>query len=202
MKNMLFDRNVMMIDRRWNSRFTTMLEATPEKFSEAANNKMYDEVKHWWDSLPENLQVAIRAFKFSRTLITGQMFFADTPDVQDFGGFGSDYMEFAHALLTYIMELAHNPSMEDRVRNDYGVLWSMAREVLSFETLYDKRLAEYTEYASRIKSNDLRKEVIHDLLWNDHVLVEQDEYFTNRLNGIRKQMLEYALERLARENGM
>ena len=199
MKNMLFNRNIMCIERRWNNRFDEQLDASPKDFDKAMDDLMFGFVTRWWEGLDESVQNAIRVFKFSHTLITGQMFFSDIEECNDSGYFMCDYNDFANVLLTYLMTMAHNESIRDEVKNGWGFIWNRARDILLFEEVYENKKKDCEELISRIHNKKLREEVLKDLLDNDEKLVELDEQFTDWLSTCRRKYLEDALNRLAKE---
>lgn len=199
MKNVLFNRDTMCINRRWDTRFDEQLNASPKDFIKAMDDLMFGFVTRWWERLDESMQNAIRVFKFSHTLITGQMFFTDTEECDDHGGFMCDYSDFANVLLTYLMALAHNEDIRDEVKSNWGFMWNRARDILTFEEVYGNKRKECEELTSRIHSKKLREEVIEDLLNNDSNLNELDESFSELIANIRREYLETALNRLAKE---
>lgn len=199
MKNVLFNRNIMCIDRRWNTRFDEQLNASPKDFDKAMDDLMFEFVTRWWESQDESVQNAIRVFKFSHTLITGQMFFSDTEECNDHGGFMCDYSDFANVLLTYFMTLAHNIDIRDEVKGNWGFTWNRARDILIFEEMYGNKQKECEELTSRIHSKKLREEVIEDLLNNDSDLIKLDERFSEWITDARSKYLADALNRLAKE---
>jgi hypothetical protein len=199
MKNVLFDRNIMCIDRRWNTLFDEQLNASPKDFDKAMDDLMFEFVTRWWESQDESVQNAIRVFKFSHTLITGQMFFSDTEACNDDSFFMCDYGDFANVLLTYLMAMAHNESIRDEVKNGWGFIWNHARDILLFEEVYENKKKDCEDLTSRIHNKKLREEVLKDLLDNDEKLMELDEQFSDWLIFCRRKYLEDALNRLARE---
>ena len=199
MKNVLFNRNAMCIDRRWATRFDEQLNASTTDFDKAMDDLMFEFVSRWWESLDESVQNAIRVFKFSHTLITGQMFFADTEECNDHGGFMCDYGDFANVLLTYFMTLAHNMDFHDEVRGNWGFVWNRARDILTFEEVYRNKQKDCESLTYRIHSKRLREEVMEDLLNNDSDLIKLDESFSEWITDARRKYLEDALNRLAKE---
>lgn len=199
MKNVLFNRNTLCIDRRWATRFDEQLNASPDGFDKAMDDLMFEFVSHWWESLDESVQNAIRVFKFSHTLITGQMFFSDNEECNDHGGFMCDYGDFANVLLTYFMTLAHNVDFHDEVRGNWGFVWNRARDILTFEEVYRNKQKDCESLTYRIHSKRLREEVMEDLLNNDSDLIKLDESFSEWITDARRRYLEDALNRLAKE---
>ena len=199
MKNVLFNRNIMCIDRRWNTRFDEQLNASPKDFDKAMDDLMFEFVARWWERLDESVKNAIRVFKFSHTLITGQMFFSDTEECNDGGFFASDYSDFANVLLTYFMTLAHNEDIRDEVKGNWGFIWNRARDILTFEEMYGNKQKECEELISRIHNKRLREEVTEDLLNNDSDLIKLDECFSEWITDARSKYLADALNRLAKE---
>ena len=199
MKNVLFNRNILCIDRRWTTRFDEQLNASPNDFDKAMDDLMFEFVARWWENLDESVKNAIRVFKFSHTLITGQMFFSDTEECNDGGFFASDYSDFANVLLTYFMTLAHNEAIRDEVKNGWGFIWNRARDILLFEEVYENKKKDCEDLISRIHNKKLREEVLKDLLDNDEKLMEFDERFTEWITDARRRYLEDALNRLAKE---
>lgn len=199
MKNVLFNRNAMCIDRRWTTRFDEQLNASTTDFDKAMDDLMFEFVSHWWESLDESVQNAIRVFKFSHTLITGQMFFSDNEECNDHGGFMCDYGDFANVLLTYFMTLAHNIDFHDEVRGNWGFVWNRARDILTFEEVYRNKQKDCESLTYRIHSKRLREEIMEDLLNNDSDLIKLDESFSEWITDARRKYLEDALNRLAKE---
>lgn len=199
MKNVLFNRNAMCIDRRWTTRFDEQLNASTTDFDKAMDDLMFEFVSHWWESLDESVQNAIRVFKFSHTLITGQMFFSDNEECNDHGGFMCDYSDFANVLLTYFMTLAHNIDFHDEVKGNWGFVWNRARDILTFEEVYRNKQKDCESLTYRIHSKRLREEVTEDLLNNDSDLIKLDESFSEWITDARRKYLEDALNRLAKE---
>ena len=199
MKNVLFNRNILCIDRRWTTRFDEQLNASPNDFDKAMDDLMFEFVAHWWENLDESVQNAIRVFKFSHTLITGQMFFSDNEECNDHGGFMCDYSDFANVLLTYFMTLAHNENIRDEVKGGWGFIWNRARDILIFEEMYGNKQKECEELISRIHNKRLREEVTEDLLNNDSDLIKLDECFSEWITDARSKYLADALNRLAKE---
>ena len=199
MKNVLFNRNIMCIDRRWTTRFDEQLNASPNDFDKAMDDLMFEFVARWWERLDESVQNAIRVFKFSHTLITGQMFFSDTEECDDHGGFMCDYIDFANVMLTYFMTLAHNEDVRDKVKGNWGFIWNRARDILTFEEVYGNKQKECEGLTSRIHSKKLREEVVKDLLDNDSDLIKLDESFSECIIDARSKYLADALNRLAKE---
>lgn len=199
MKNVLFNRNSMIINRRWDARFNEQLDASPKDFDKAMDDLMFEFVTRWWESLDESVQNAIRVFKFSHTLITGQMFFSDNEECNDAGYFMSDYSDFANVLLTYLMTLAHNEDVRDEVRNGWGFIWNRARDILLFEEVYENKKKDCEDLISRIHNKKLREEVLKDMLNHDEKLLELDEQFSDWMISSRRKYLEDALNRLAKE---
>lgn len=199
MKNVLFNRNAMCIDRRWTTRFDEQLNASTTDFDKAMDDLMFEFVSHWWESLDESVRNAIRVFKFSHTLITGQMFFSDNEECNDHGGFMCDYGDFANVLLTYFMTLAHNVDFHDEVRGNWGFVWNRARDILTFEEVYRNKQKDCESLTYRIHSKRLREEVMEDLLNNDSDLIKLDESFSEWITDARRKYLEDALNRLAKE---
>ena len=199
MKNVLFNRNAMCIDRRWTTRFDEQLNASTTDFDKAMDDLMFEFVSHWWESLDESVQNAIRVFKFSHTLITGQMFFSDNEECNDHGGFMCDYGDFANVLLTYFMTLAHNIDFHDEVKGNWGFVWNRARDILTFEEVYRNKQKDCESLTYRIHSKRLREEVMEDLLNNDSDLIKLDESFSEWITDARRKYLEDALNRLAKE---
>jgi hypothetical protein len=199
MKNVLFDRNIMCIDRRWNTLFDEQLNASPKDFDKAMDDLMFEFVARWWERLDESVQNAIRVFKFSHTLITGQMFFSDTEECSDDGYFACDYCDFANVLLTYLMTLAHNEDIRDEVKGNWGPIWNRARDILLFEEVYENKKKDCEDLISRIHNKKLREEVLKDMLDNDEKLLELDEQFSDWMISCRRAYLENALNRLAKE---
>lgn len=199
MKNVLFNRDAMCIDRRWTTRFDEQLNASTTDFDKAMDDLMFEFVSRWWESLDESVQNAIRVFKFSHTLITGQMFFSDNEKCNDHGGFMCDYGDFANVLLTYFMTLAHNVDFHDEVRGNWGFVWNRARDILTFEEVYRNKQKDCESLTYRIHSKRLREEVIEDLLNNDSDLIKLDESFSEWITDARRKYLEDALNRLAKE---
>lgn len=199
MKNVLFNRDTLCIDRRWNTRFDEQLSASPNDFDKAMDDLMFEFVVRWWERLDESVQNAIRVFKFSHTLITGQMFFPDTEECNDHGYFMSDYNDFANVLLTYCMTLAHTEDIRDKVKSNFGFIWNCARDILTFEEMYASKQKECEALTSRIHSKKLREEVIEDLLNNDSDLKKLDESFSEWIAYTRNKYLADALNRLARK---
>ena len=198
MKNVLFNRNAMCIDRRWTTRFDEQLNASTTDFDKAMDDLMFEFVSHWWESLDESVQNAIRVFKFSHTLITGQMFFSDNEECNDHGGFMCDYGDFANVLLTYFMTLAHNIDFHDEVKGNWGFVWNRARDILTFEEVYRNKQKDCESLTYRIHSKRLREEVMEDLLNNDSDLIKLDESFSEWITDARRKYLEDALNRLAK----
>ena len=199
MKNVLFNRNIMYIDRRWTTRFDEQLNASPNDFDKAMDDLMFEFVAHWWENLDESVQNAIRVFKFSHTLITGQMFFSDNEECNDHGGFMCDYSDFANVLLTYFMTLAHNENIRDEVKGGWGFIWNRARDILIFEEMYGNKQKECEGLVSRIHNKKLREEVLKDLLDNDSDLIKLDERFSECITDARGAYLANALNRLEKE---
>lgn len=199
MKNVLFNRNIMCIDRRWTTRFDEQLNASTNDFVKAMNDLMFEFVTRWWERLDESVQNAIRAFKFSHTLITGQMFFSDNEECNDGGFFMTDYGDFANVLLTYFMTLAHNEDVRDEVKNGGSFVLNCARDILTFEEVYENKKKDCEALTSRIHSKKLREEVIEDLLNNDSDLIKLDESFSEWITVTRCTYLDDALKRLAKE---
>ena len=199
MKNVLFNRNIMCIDRRWNTRFDEQLNVSPDGFDKAMDDLMFESVARWWERLDESVQNAIRVFKFSHTLITGQMFFSDTEECNDGGYFACDYNDFANVLLTYFMTLAHNEDIRDEVKSNWGFIWNRARDILMFEEMCGNKQKEYEGLISRIHNKKLREEVLKDLLDNDSDLIKLDESFSEWITDARSKYLADALNRLAKE---
>ena len=199
MKNVLFNRNILCIDRRWTTRFDEQLNASPNDFDKAMDDLMFEFVARWWERLDESVKNAIRVFKFSHTLITGQMFFSDTEECNDHGGFMCDYGDFANVLLTYFMTLAHNEDIRNEVKGSWGFIWNRARDILLFEEVYGNKQKECEGLISRIHSKKLREEVLKDLLDNDSDLIKLDESFSEWIADARRTYLEEALNRLAKE---
>lgn len=199
MKNVLFNRNIMCIDRRWTTRFDEQLNASPNDFDKAMDDLMFEFVARWWERLDESVQNAIRVFKFSHTLITGQMFFSDTEECNDGGYFACDYCDFANVLLTYFMTLAHNEDVRDEVKGNWGFIWNRARDILTFEEVYGNKKKECEGLISRIHNKKLREEVLKDLLDNDSDLIKLDESFSEWITDARSKYLADALNRLAKE---
>lgn len=199
MKNVLFNRNILCIDRRWTTRFDEQLNASPNDFDKAMDDLMFEFVARWWERLDESLKNAIRVFKFSHTLITGQMFFSDTEECNDGGYFMTDYGDFANVLLTYFMTLAHNEDIRDEVKGNWGFIWNRARDILTFEEVYGNKKKDCEALISRIHSKRLREEVIEDLLNNDSDLIKLDESFSEWITDARSKYLADALNRLAKE---
>jgi hypothetical protein len=199
MKNVLFNRDAMCINRRWDARFNEQLDASPKDFDKAMDDLMFGFVTRWWESLDESVQNAIRVFKFSHTLITGQMFFSDNEECNDGGFFMTDYGDFANVLLTYFMTLAHNEDVRDEVKNGWGFIWNRARDILTFEEVYGNKQKDCESLISRIHSKKLREEVLKDLLDNDSDLIKLDESFSEWITDARSKYLADALNRLAKE---
>lgn len=199
MKNVLFNRNIMCIDRRWTTRFDEQLNASPNDFDKAMDDLMFEFVARWWERLDESVQNAIRVFKFSHTLITGQMFFSDNEECNDGGFFMTDYGDFANVLLTYFMTLAHNEDVRDEVKNNLGFTWNCARDILTFEEVYGNKQKDCESLISRIHNKKLREEVLKDLLDNDGDLIKLDESFSEWITDVRSKYLADALNRLAKE---
>ena len=199
MKNVLFNRNTLCIDRRWTTRFDEQLNASPNDFDKAMDDLMFEFVARWWERLDESVQNAIRVFKFSHTLITGQMFFSDTEECDDHGGFMCDYIDFANVLLTYFMTLAHNEGIRDEVKGNWGFIWNRARDILMFEEVYGNKQKDCESLISRIHNKKLREEVLKDLLDNDSDLIKLDESFSEWITDARSKYLADALNRLAKE---
>ena len=199
MKNVLFNRNIMCIDRRWTTHFDEQLNASPNDFDKAMDGLMFEFVSRWWESLDESVQNAIRVFKFSHTLITGQMFFSDNEECNDAGYFMTEYNDFANVLLTYFMTLAHNVDIRDEVKGNWGFIWNRARDILTFEEMYRDKQKDCESLTYRIHSKRLREEVIEDLLNNDSDLIKLDESFSEWITDARRKYLEDALNRLAKE---
>lgn len=199
MKNVLFNRNTMCINRRWDARFNEQLDASPKDFDKAMDDLMFGFVTRWWENLDESVQNAIRVFKFSHTLITGQMFFSDNEECNDGGFFMTDYGDFANVLLTYFMTLAHNEDVRDEVRNNWGFIWNRARDILTFEEVYGNKQKDCESLISRIHNKKLREEVLKDLLDNDGDLIKLDESFSEWITDARSKYLADALNRLAKE---
>ena len=199
MKNVLFNRNILCIDRRWTTRFDEQLNASPNDFDKAMDDLMFEFVARWWERLDESVKNAIRVFKFSHTLITGQMFFSDTEECNDGGFFASDYSDFANVLLTYFMTLAHNEDIRDEVKGNWGFIWNRARDILTFEEVYGNKKKDCEALISRIHSKRLREEVTEDLLNNDSDLIKLDESFSEWITDARSKYLADALNRLAKE---
>lgn len=199
MKNVLFNRNILCIDRRWTTRFDEQLNASPNDFDKAMDDLMFEFVARWWERLDESVKNAIRVFKFSHTLITGQMFFSDTEECNDGGFFASDYSDFANVLLTYFMTLAHNEDIRDEVKGNWGFIWNRARDILTFEEMYGNKKKGCEALISRIHSKRLREEVTEDLLNNDSDLIKLDESFSEWITDARSKYLADALNRLAKE---
>ena len=199
MKNVLFNRDALCIDRRWTTRFDEQLNASTTDFDKAMDDLMFEFVSRWWESLDESVQNAIRVFKFSHTLITGQMFFSDNEECNDHGGFMCDYGDFANVLLTYFMTLAHNIDFHDEVRGNWGFIWNRARDILTFEEMYRNKQKDCESLTYRIHSKRLREEVMEDLLNNDSDLIKLDESFSEWITDARRKYLEDALNRLAKE---
>ena len=199
MKNLLFNRNTLCIDRRWTTRFDEQLNASPNDFDKAMGDLMFEFVTRWWERLDESVQNAIRVFKFSHTLITGQMFFSDTEECDDHGGFMCDYINFANVMLTYFMTLAHNEDVRDEVKSNWGFSWNCARDILMFEEVCGNKQKEYEGLISRIHNKKLREEVLKDLLDNDSDLIKLDESFSECIIDARSKYLADALNRLAKE---
>lgn len=199
MKNVLFNRNSMIINRRWDARFSEQLDASPKDFDKAMDDLMFGFVTRWWESLDESVQNAIRVFKFSHTLITGQMFFSDNEECNDGGFFMTDYGDFANVLLTYFMTLAHNEDVRDEVKNNWGFIWKRARDILTFEEVYGNKQKDCESLISRIHNKKLREEVLKDLLDNDGDLIKLDESFSEWITDARSKYLDDALNRLEKE---
>lgn len=199
MKNVLFNRDAMCINRRWDARFNEQLDASPKDFDKAMDDLMFGFVTRWWESLDESVQNAIRVFKFSHTLITGQMFFSDNEECNDGGFFMTDYGDFANVLLTYFMTLAHNEDVRDEVKNSWGFTWNCARDILTFEEVYGNKQKDCESLISRIHNKKLREEVLKDLLDNDSDLIKLDESFSEWITDVRSKYLADALNRLAKE---
>lgn len=199
MKNVLFNRDAMCINRRWDARFNEQLDASPKDFDKAMDDLMFGFVTRWWESLDESVQNAIRVFKFSHTLITGQMFFSDNEECNDGGFFMTDYGDFANVLLTYFMTLAHNEDVRDEVKNGWGFIWNRARDILTFEEVYGNKQKDCENLISRIHNKKLREEVLKDLLDNDSDLIKLDESFSEWITDARSKYLADALNRLAKE---
>ena len=199
MKNVLFNRNILCIDRRWTTRFDEQLNASPKDFDKAMDDLMFEFVARWWERLDESVKNAIRVFKFSHTLITGQMFFSDNEECNDHGYFMSDYSDFANVLLTYCMTLAHNEDIRDEVKGNWGFTWSRARDILIFEEVYGNKQKNCEDLVSRIHNKKLREEVLKDLLDNDSDLIKLDESFSEWITDARSKYLTDALNRLAKE---
>jgi hypothetical protein len=199
MKNVLFNRDAMCINRRWDARFNEQLDASPKDFDKAMDDLMFGFVTRWWENLDESVQNAIRVFKFSHTLITGQMFFSDNEECNDGGFFMTDYGDFANVLLTYFMTLAHNEDVRDEVKNGWGFIWNRARDILTFEEVYGNKQKDCESLISRIHNKKLREEVLKDLLDNDSDLIKLDESFSEWITDARSKYLADALNRLAKE---
>lgn len=199
MKNVLFNRNYMIIDRRWTTRFNEQLDASTNDFDKAMDDLMFEFVTNWWEHLDESVQNAIRVFKFSHTLITGQMFFSDTEECNDHGSFMCDYIDFANVIMTYLMTLAHNADNRDEIKSNWGFIWNRARDILTFEEVYGNKQKECEGLVSRIHSKKLREEVLRDLLDNDSDLIKLDERFSEWITDARNKYLADALNRLAKE---
>jgi hypothetical protein len=199
MKNVLFNRDAMCINRRWDARFNEQLDASPKDFDKAMDDLMFGFVTRWWESLDESVQNAIRVFKFSHTLITGQMFFSDKEECNDGGFFMTDYGDFANVLLTYFMTLAHNEDVRDEVKNGWGFIWNRARDILTFEEVYGNKQKDCENLIARIHNKKLREEVLKDLLDNDSDLIKLDESFSEWITDARSKYLADALNRLAKE---
>jgi hypothetical protein len=199
MKNVLFNRDAMCINRRWDARFNEQLDASPKDFDKAMDDLMFGFVTRWWENLDESVQNAIRVFKFSHTLITGQMFFSDNEECNDGGFFMTDYGDFANVLLTYFMTLAHNEDVRDEVKNGWGFIWNRARDILTFEEVYGNKQKDCESLISRIHNKKLREEVLKDLLDNDSDLIKLDEIFSEWITDARSKYLADALNRLAKE---
>lgn len=199
MKNVLFNRDAMCINRRWDARFNEQLDASPKDFDKAMDDLMFGFVTRWWESLDESVQNAIRVFKFSHTLITGQMFFSDNEECNDGGFFMTDYSDFANVLLTYFMTLAHNEDVRDEVKNGWGFIWNRARDILTFEEVYGNKQKDCENLIARIHNKKLREEVLKDLLDNDSDLIKLDESFSEWITDARSKYLADALNRLAKE---
>jgi hypothetical protein len=189
----------MCINRRWDARFNEQLDASPKDFDKAMDDLMFGFVTRWWESLDESVQNAIRVFKFSHTLITGQMFFSDNEECNDGGFFMTDYGDFANVLLTYFMTLAHNEDVRDEVKNGWGFIWNRARDILTFEEVYGNKQKDCESLISRIHNKKLREEVLKDLLDNDSDLIKLDESFSEWITDARSKYLADALNRLAKE---
>jgi hypothetical protein len=199
MKNVLFNRDAMCINRRWDARFNEQLDASPKDFDKAMDDLMFGFVTRWWENLDESVQNAIRVFKFSHTLITGQMFFSDNEECNDGGFFMTDYGDFANVLLTYFMTLAHNEDVRDEVKNGWGFIWNRARDILTFEEVYGNKQKDCENLIARIHNKKLREEVLKDLLDNDSDLIKLDESFSEWITDARSKYLADALNRLAKE---
>jgi hypothetical protein len=199
MKNVLFNRDAMCINRRWDARFNEQLDASPKDFDKAMDDLMFGFITRWWENLDESVQNAIRVFKFSHTLITGQMFFSDNEECNDDGFFMTDYGDFANVLLTYFMTLAHNEDVRDEVKNGWGFIWNRARDILTFEEVYRNKQKDCENLIARIHNKKLREEVLKDLLDNDNDLIKLDESFSEWITDARSKYLADALNRLAKE---
>lgn len=199
MKNMLFDRKALCIERRWNTIYDEVLDAPIKEFSDALTKLMYEFVKKWWGDLDENVQNAIRTLKFSRTLITGQMFFSDVEETSDYGNFMCGYDDFNRVMLTYVMDLAHDEARREEVTKSYGNFYNRARDILRFEEVWECVRKDAESLTSRIHSETLRNEVLADILKHDKCLSNLDKEFSEWMSSTRRKYLEVALDHLEKE---